>query len=488
MSPARAVVVVALVAVGVTGCAHVPQRTLPDAGVAPPDAWSGPATPGEPVSGWIEEFDDPGLTEAVRRAIAGNQDLLAAGARLEAALAEARIAGANLLPLVGASADASRRGQTFVGFPIPGRENVPLTTISNSFGVSIDVSWEADLWGRLRAARGAALARLEATAADRQALALSIAAQTAKAWFAAVEARRQLELAEETLESWRRSLESVERRYRHGLVDALDVRLARSNVHTAEATLALRRDALERTLRQLHLLEGAYPAAGDATADSDLPDLATPVPAGLPAEIIARRPDLRAAERQLVAAGLQVAEARAARYPSIVLTATGGAISNQVRDVLRGDFKAWGLAAGILQPLFQGGALAANVDRTDALSREALHRFASAALQAFREVEDALASEQWLRDRRGALEEAARQAEAALELAQQQYEQGLVEYLAVLEAQRRALATSSQLLAVRREALENRIDLHLALGGDFARETDTNRSTGPTPVAEVSRR
>ncbi|GAB4367663.1 MAG: multidrug efflux RND transporter outer membrane channel subunit OprM [Acidobacteriota bacterium] len=485
---ARTAAAGAVVLVVLTGCASAPHRELADAGVAVPDAWGTPASAAEPASDWIASFGEPGLVAAVGRALERNHDLLAAAARVEAAAAEARIAGADLLPSVSAGANASRRGQTFVGFPIPGRENTPLTTITNSFGVSLDVSWEADFWGRLRAARRAALAEHAAGGEDRRALALSLAGQTAKAWFAVVEARLQRDLAESTLDAWRRSLESVERRYRRGLVGPLDLRLARSNVASAESLVALRRDALERAERQLRLLEGDYPAAGAELLPADLPPLPQPVPAGLPAELVARRPDLRAAEHRLSAAGLRVAAARAARYPSFTLTASGGAASNDLQDVLRGDFSVWNLGAALFAPLFAGGRLAAQVERADALSREALHRFASATLAAFREVENALASERHLRRRAEALDQAAREADAALALAQRQYEQGLVDYPTVLDAQRRALAARSELLAVRREALTNRVDLHLALGGDFAVSSDPQQTAGVSPEAEAMSR
>jgi len=192
------------------------------------------------------------------------------------------------------------------------------------------------------------------------------------------------------------------------------------------------------------------------------------VPAGLPAELLARRPDLVAAERRLAAAGLSVDEARAARLPRISLTGSAGRSSQELEDLLDEDFTVWSLAANLLQPIFQGGRLAAAVDLAEARRREALAGWVSAALAAFGEVEQALAADAFLLARLAALEEAAEQALAARELSEERYLAGLAPYLSVLESQRQALAAESELLAARRGRLDARVDLHLALGGGFS--------------------
>jgi NodT family efflux transporter outer membrane factor (OMF) lipoprotein len=445
-----------------TGCATAPEPELSEAGVEPRPRWTAErASNATPVDGWISRFGVPSLEDAVREALTHNQNLLAAQARLDAALAQARIAGADLYPSLSAGGSARRQKQVLVGiFP------EPFSTQSTNVGVSLDVTWEADVWGRVRAGRRAAVAEARASAEDLEAARLSIAAQTAKAWFAATEARAQRELAERTVAAFRSSANSVRRRYELGLAGPLDLRLLESNLDGAEALLATRRDVEQRTRRQLELLLGRYPSAALDTG-SRLPDLPGDVPAGVPAEIVARRPDLAAAERRLEASGFRVAQSRAARYPSISLTASGGRSSNEFEDLLDGDFTVWSLAGNLLAPVFQGGRLAAGVDRAEANQRAALHGFADAALAAFAEVESALAAEELLAERQRALESAAAQAVGAEDLADEQYRRGLVDVLAVLESQRRALDAQSQLLAVRRERLDNRIDLHLALGGGF---------------------
>lgn len=482
-------IVACVAALGVlAGCATIEKPALEESGVTAPPAWTSEPTAGAPEARFIESFGDPGLAAAVVRALGSNQDLLAAAARVDAASAEARIAAADLYPQVGIGASAQRRGQAFIGLPVPGSGGEPLRTTATTYGVSLDVSWEADLWGRVRATRAAALAEFAATDRDVAALRLSLAAQTGKAWFTAAEAALQLDLAERTLASYRSGAESVRRRYELGLVGPLDLRLALTNEHGAEALVAARRDALLRARRQVETLGGLYPA-GTIAVPALLPELPGPVPAGLPAEMLARRPDLAAAQNRALAANARTAAAHAARFPSFAITANGGLSSNEVQDILSGDFRVWSLVANVLQPVFQGGRLAAAEDAAEARAREALHRFASLALDAFREVEDSLASERLLGDRMRALSDTVTQAVAAETLATSQYEAGLIDYLGVLEAQRRALDAQSALLAVRRERLSNRIDLHLALGGDFAAPLDETLSmTPPAEPVEVSRR
>jgi outer membrane protein TolC len=195
------------------------------------------------------------------------------------------------------------------------------------------------------------------------------------------------------------------------------------------------------------------------------------VPAGVPAALLVRRPDLAAAERRLAAAGRDVESAEAARLPRISLTGSAGRQSQELEDLLDNDFTVWSLAAGLVQPIVQGGRLAAAVDLAEARRAEALAAWRAAALAAFAEVEQALAAEGFLAERVAALEEASEQAAAALALALDRWQAGLADYLTVLESERQALDARVQLLAARRERLEARVDLHLALGGGFGTET-----------------
>jgi outer membrane protein TolC len=194
------------------------------------------------------------------------------------------------------------------------------------------------------------------------------------------------------------------------------------------------------------------------------------VPGDLPATLLARRPDLVAAERRLAAADKRVAEAKRSLYPRLSLTASAGTASQELEDLVDGDFSVWSLIGNLAAPLFQGGRLRANVALSRSRTEEAVALFADAALRAFAEVENTLTAEEHLAHRESHLAESAEQAEAARVVAEEQYRSGLVNYITVLESQRRALLARSELIAVRRARMDARVDLHLALGGGFTLE------------------
>jgi NodT family efflux transporter outer membrane factor (OMF) lipoprotein len=475
---------------GLAGCGHS-TTVPPELGVEVPEQWTatenregaqdGAETlPGLDLPAVGFDLGDPALATVIEEALEGNRDLAVAAARLDQAAARARIAGADLWPQASAGLDASRAKRNFIGFPIPGSSgDEVLSSTSTTFGVALNVSWEPDLWGRIRAGRDAANADLAAAEADFVAARRSLAAQTAKAWLAAVEAAQQLSLAEITLTNREDSTAKVRRRYEAGLRSPLDLRLAQASDEGARASLAARRIQLDAALRQLEVSLGRYPAARLELAQQ-LPD-ATAVPAGLPSELVTRRPDVQAAERRLVAAGARVAEARAALYPRIALTGSTGTSSEQLENLLDGDYSVWSLAGSILQPLFQGGRLRAGVDLARATEAEGVAAYAGTVLQAFGEVESNLAAAELLRLQQEALEGAVEQSVAAERLAQERYESGLAEYLTVLESQRQALDSQSQLLSVRRQRLAAQIDLYLALGGDPDSPSEPEAATSDPP-------
>jgi outer membrane protein, multidrug efflux system len=449
-------------------CASAPPLTQPEIGMPVPAAWTTSTTAASESAptDWWRGFADPMLDAVVDEALDGNRDLRAAAARLDAAAALARVSAADEWPILGASVTAARRRQNFIGLPIPGAEGAVLSTQVSTFGLSLDTAWEADLWGRIRSGVSASLADAEAAAFEVGGARQSIAARTARTWFALIEARQQLRLAEETVGTYRTTTDQVRDRYERGLRPSIDLRLMLANLHTAEALEAQRREQYGRVLRQFELLLGRYPAGALQTPDA-LPALPGDVPVGLPADLLAQRPDLRAAERRIAAADARLVASRRALYPGLTLTGSTGIATNALRRLLDGDFSVWSLAGSVTQPLFQGGRLRARVEVADAQSREALESYASLALTAFAEVESALDAEVHLRERTARLEDAIDQARAARALAEERYAAGLEPILSVLDAQRRQLDAESQLLVLRRLQLDTRIDLHLALGGDF---------------------
>lgn len=457
--PAKTVFLL-LAAVTTAGCAlpgKTPGERTPPMEI--PATWRAGAPEG-PAGDWLAEFGDPALDGLIREAMAGNFELRSAAGRVRAARAEARVAGADTRPQLAATAAASRSKR--------GRDGVSqvLENPSDRFELSGQLSWEADLWGRLSDQASAARADWRAAEADYAAARLSLAATVARQWFNVIEARAQRRLAEDTVQSFARSLETIENRYRQGIGEALDVRLARNNLATARANLLQRRRQQRNLTRALEILVGRYPE-GAMEQPATLPDVPGPVPAGLPAQLLERRPDLLAAESRLRAAGYRLSSEAKNRLPGIALTASAGTSSDTFRNVVDLDNLIWTLAASLSQPIFQGGRLAAQRDLAAAREDEALNDYAQAALTAFREVEDALDSGTWLIAQERAARQAAEEARAAEELALDQYRRGLTGIITLLESQRRRFSADSALIEIVNLRLQNRINLHLALGGGF---------------------
>lgn len=443
------------------GCAHPladNSHAVEQAGseIAVPEGWDG--SEGEqPIGLWVDSFDSEELESVVREALTANLTLQAARARLEEAEAVARIEGAQRLPNLSANL-TGRRQMTSSGTEPVTRERF------NTFGANLAVSWELDLWGRLQANVNAADADFAAEEADFAAARLLIASRVIEAWFSAVESQLQLALAGEALRSFESNLSIVEERFRSGLNPALDLRLARANVASARSTFHQNERLADVASRQLEVLLGRYPS-GRITVGENLPVLLEPVPAGLPSDLLNRRPDIVASRSRLLASSARLQASKLALLPSFSLTGSLGRSSNELEDLLEDSFDVWSLLGGLSAPLFQGGRLRANISRADARLMESVANYEQTLLTAFREVESALAAEGFLREQKRSLDAAAEESSRALELAEERYGRGLVDIITVLEAQRRAFSSRSAALFAQKALLSNRLSLHLALGG-----------------------
>jgi multidrug efflux system outer membrane protein len=242
------------------------------------------------------------------------------------------------------------------------------------------------------------------------------------------------------------------------------LRLALTDLANAEAQLAQARNQVQNSKKQLELLLGRYPG-GLLEENSNLPAPPAAIPAGLPSELLERRPDIIAAFARLRAMDYRVESVKKALLPRITLSANGGTSSPALTELIDPRAAAWNFALGLAQPLFTGGRLKGEVRLNEALTDEALNRYRGTALNAFREVEQALAAERWLREQEQALKEAVEQTQASRKLAIYSYRQGLIEILTLLDSYRSTLNAQSAYLTVRRQLLSNRINLYLALGG-----------------------
>jgi NodT family efflux transporter outer membrane factor (OMF) lipoprotein len=335
----------------------------------------------------------------------------------------------------------------------------------------LNLQWEIDLWGRIRAGTSAAVAGAEAADLDYRAARASLAAGVARAWFAMTEAAEQVGVAELALKATEDTQLALEERFRSGQAGdqgslGAQLRLARSDVAAAKAALEQRREALAKTSRALELLLGRYPG-GKAKGEVKLPDVPGRPPAGLPSELLQRRPDILAAERRFAAQGMRQKEAKRAVFPRLSLTGSDGTNTDALKNLLASDYGVWSLGAGLTQTIFTGGQVLAEIRRRGAEQNEAQAALQKTVLQAFGEVEEALQLEGILGRREEALGESLRLATEADTEARANYRQGIGDILTVLATQNRALQAKAQLVLVRRLRLDNRIALHLALGGDF---------------------
>lgn len=455
------------------GCAaSAPPFSNPLSATAPGEYVTVGAALGGPNQDWTKSFKDRKLNQLIEEVYDNNHDLKAAVARVDQAAATARFERGDRIPSLETNFNGSRQQQAFIGFPFgsdgeAADTGAPAKSRSNQFGVSLDLSWELDLWGRIRAGESAFIAQAQAAGFDHDSLRVSLAAQTAKAWFALVEANQQLALAEESVESFEDSQEIIRDQFKLADQSGAQVRLSMADAENAKATLEQRKEELKVATRQLEILLGRYPA-GELKAADSLPTLPKPPPSGLPSELLYRRADLAAAERRIAASNREVKEAKLALLPRISLTGSAGTATDDIGKVLEiPDFGVWSIATRATQTLIASGKTLAEVARRNAVVAESLANYQSTALTAFSEVENALTAEQTLLAREGALDRADKLLEEAYERAKQEYRDGVGDVLTILTAQRQLITTRSQLLTVRRARLDNRVNLHLALGGDF---------------------
>jgi NodT family efflux transporter outer membrane factor (OMF) lipoprotein len=453
----RAAPLAAALAIG--GCAinepPEPQALRADAlpSVAVPGAWaSRGGSAGAVQDDWLATFGDAQLHALVLEALASNLDLRVAAARVERAGAYAKQAGSTLYPQVNLLASGSFTG----------------SDSGSAFETAgLFLSWELDLWGRVRSQAAAGTAQVEATARDAEYARQSIAALVARSWFLAIEARRQRVIAQEMAAAAESLAALARERARIGRGDEYDVRLAQASLQGYRDAVLQLQLSEQQAIRAIETLVGRYPA-GTLDAGAPFPRFPGPVPAGLPSELLERRLDVAAAERRVASAYYLVGEARAARPPRITLSASGSSVTSDLVFLKDRDNPAWSAGGNLLFPLFAGGALQAQVDVRTAEQKAAVADYGRIGARAFSEVENALSAGFSLEQRVPVLEASVAENDRALELAQVRYRVGTVDQRAVQQQLLAASAARSALARATSERLVQRVNLHLALGGSFA--------------------
>ncbi|MEM6414117.1 MAG: TolC family protein [Pseudomonadota bacterium] len=512
--------IIAATIIAASGCQTVDREKLSAAIPDVPKEWSDPTISTIPPTGdWIGTFGDERLRKLIDEAMLANNDILTAVSNLDAAYATAKILRADQLPSLNVGSNSSRnaividpaiaaqsggagslgdvRAQDLedqFGIDVDGDgelDGLDLVTIDpetgertlgsdglldspipnrriwiNNFTTFAQAQWEADLWQRLRDETKASKQDAEATLADFEAARLSLASAVAQGWFNLIEARQQRELSERDVTARERNLRVTERRYDRGVASSLDVRLARSALGTSRAGAALQQRLEKEAGRRLEVLLGRYPAA-ELKAASSLPVLSRLTSAGAPGDILARRPDLAAAEARMEAAGLRARAARKAMLPRLTLTAQLTTSGPRIEDVIDPERLAGNAAAGILAPVYQGGRLRATAKRARAQASASLYDYAQTALQAFEEAENAIAAENYLAIREEASKLAFEEAAEAERITERRYAMGTATIFDLLDAQTRRISSERTYIQSQRERVSNRVALYVAIGGDF---------------------
>ncbi|HEX8449287.1 MAG TPA: efflux transporter outer membrane subunit [Allosphingosinicella sp.] len=450
-----------LAALLLAGCSQQPkyvQPALPTAPEYPAQSWAATAGPRAVDVEWRGFFRDPRLQALIERSLEHNRDLRVAVLRIEEARGQYRIRRADRLPTLDASAGASRsRGEGFDGG----------AATASRFEVGASVAaFELDFWGRVRSLTESARANYLSTIHARRSFQISLIADVAEAYLSERELDARIELARTTVASRTRALGIGKLRLDAGVTSALDYRQIETLLTQAQTQLAnleLERARSRNTLE--FLVGGPVPDALPAPRPLAGQGIVENISAGLPSELLANRPDILEAEEQLRAANADVGAARAAFFPRISLTGALGFASAALGSLLSGGALTWTAGADVGLPIFDGGRNKGNLDVANARRGIATAAYERAIQNAFREVADRLAGRRWLADRLASQQrEAAAQRERA-ELATLRYQNGVANYLEVLDAQRELFAAEQQVVATRREQLTNSVDLYVALGG-----------------------
>lgn len=465
-----------------TGCTLGPDPGRPITVVDQADSFANapaearPAeSPLETVEPWWRSFADPATAELVEQALSANTDLRAAAARVLEARAQLRGSRGAFWPQVSAGAGANRTKNSFV-LPNVGRVN----TFATTYSTSLDVAYQVDLYGRLRRTNEAAWADLLGQEAARETIVHSVIAEVVRARVQLSTLTRAVDVARATRDSWAETLETTERRYNSGLNGALDVRLARENLASADANRVLAEQRLAQSRLGLDVLLGRRPGTGEVPEEllTPLPELG-PVPLGLPAELLDRRPDLRQAEMRFAAATSRIGVAMASLFPTLSLSGSLGTNSDSLSDLLSSETLIYNLVANLAAPIFNGGQRRAEVEAARARAEQAAAEYAGSILRALREVEDALVRDRAAQQRLAHLDTRAQEARAARKIAESRYRRGVLPLLQLLETERRLRLAENELVAAQGEIWSHRIDLYLALGGDWIGDAPSPADSNP---------
>lgn len=461
------------------GCAVGPDYVRPDADAPARFRFDDPQARDTANTRWWTQFDDKELERLIGVALAENKSVLIAAARVEEFYGRYGAQRGQQFPQVGLAADAGRQRAPQVSTPFTAAGGSGTT---NFYVVDLAVSFELDLWGRLRRATEAARADLLAAEESRRTVILSLVSAVATAYVNLLDLDRQLEIARSTARTRAESLRIFELRFKGGTISEMELQQVRSEYEAALAAIPSLEKPVAQQENNLSVLLGRNP--GPVARGGTLDKLVLPaVPAGLPSQLLERRPDIRQAEQQMVAANARIGVAKAAFYPSISLTGLLGTASTDLSNLFSGASKTWSYAAEVNQPIFTGGTLTGQLLVSEAQQKQALYGYQQAVQTAFAEVENSLVDQAKTREQVAAQVRQVNALARYAHLARLRYDNGYTSYIEVLDAERSLFQAQLQLAQTQGQLYFALINLYKALGGGWVDVADT---MSPRPGVDIT--
>lgn len=440
----------------------------------------------QPVkAGWVSNFGDADLNKHVQKALKNNPDLWSSASQLRNAIEQVTVTGSALWPslsLVGTASSSESSAASASGGANQG--DAESTTEIRSIGGTLNISWEIDVWRKLSERKKAAALSAQAQTELFKAAELSLVANVSRAWFNVITNKLQLDLAQRRLDSFERTANLIEENYERGLRSALDVYRSRTDVQVQRSSLADSKFNYLRSLRAFKTLLGEYPDTSLAF-NAKLPEITDSIGTGLPAELLTRRPDLKASQLSYEASIANAKAAHRDRFPALSFTGTIGESRDTFNSVFDSDNMIERFILNLTQPVFAAGSLRSREDQAYNDAEAAYATLVKTSLTAFEEVENTLSQETLLKQQYEATKEAVKLAQGGLNLALDRYQSGIENYNTVLDSQRSLFNSMSNEINIQNALLQNRIGIHLALGGNFSKQENRNvLNQLPSPISK----
>lgn len=428
-----------------------------------PDNWQESNQALAVKNNWLAQLDNPQVQQLVSKALATNHQFAMQAYSLEIAEQQLIVSGSQLWPELDL---AFRSGRN--------KDNQTVS-YANSNSLNLNLSYEVDIWGKLSAADQVSNYNYLAQKATFEQYKQQLVVDVVTTWFSVIEAEKLLTLYQNRVKNSQQNLAIIEAGYNSGLTAALDVYLTRNDLNNELTRVSEQSTIKTKLVRKLERLIGEYPK-GELLVNANLPLLTNDIPVGLPSELISRKPALKASWYQLLSQDAGLAYAHKQRFPSIILSGSIGDSTADISDLLSGSSLAWSLLGSVTAPIFNAGRLKANEEKTRLELRQGERKYLDTLYDAFSDVENAITTENSLKESYNTMLQAQENAKIASTLSFEQYQSGLVTYTTVLDAQKRSFEAQTTLIKIKNQLIANRINLHFSLGGDFSTPSLENKA------------